>query len=135
MQRMTLTFDHDLVSSLDRYMEASGHQNRSEVVRDLLRASLAQQSEIADDSSPCVAALVYVYELETRNLAQRLMSDYHKRSDLSTARMNIAINSDSCLEVSMLRGQTGEVKNFAQKIIAERGVRHGQLITVPGGVE
>ena len=43
MQRVTVTIDDELMSALDRYMEAGGHQNRSEAVRDLVRAGLLKQ--------------------------------------------------------------------------------------------
>ena len=42
---------------------------------------------------------------------------------------------DSCMEVSVLRGQTEEVERFADHVIAERGVRHGRLVMVPVDVE
>ena len=40
MQRVTIAIDDELMDSLDAYMRASGHQNRSEAVRDLVRAAL-----------------------------------------------------------------------------------------------
>jgi CopG family nickel-responsive transcriptional regulator len=42
MQRITITVDDELVTALDRYIDESGHQNRSEAIRDLTRAGLAQ---------------------------------------------------------------------------------------------
>jgi CopG family nickel-responsive transcriptional regulator len=35
------------------------------------------------------------------------------------------------MEVTVLRGEVGEVRHFADHVIAERGVRHGQLVLVP----
>jgi len=31
----------------------------------------------------------------------------------------------------VLRGRAGEVRHFADHVIAERGVRHGRLVLVP----
>lgn len=135
MQRVTMTIDDELMESLDRYMEASGHQNRSEAVRDLVRAGLLTQPKIDDRARRCMAALVYVYDHETRQLSKRLLSDHHSHADLSIATLHVHINEDSCLEVSLLRGQKAEVEHFAQHVIGERGVRYGQLVVVPASAE
>ncbi len=135
MQRVTLTIDDELMESLDRYMEASGHQNRSEAVRDLVRAGLTRQPKIDDGARRCMAALVYVYDHETRQLSRRLMHDHHSHTDLSIATLHVHIDAESCLEVSLLRGQKSEVEHFAQHVIGERGVRYGQLVVVPASAE
>lgn len=135
MQRVTMTIDDELMESLDRYMEASGHQNRSEAVRDLVRAGLMRERKIDDGGRRCMAALVYVYDHETRQLSKKLLSDHHSHADLSIATLHVHVNEDSCLEVSLLRGQKAEVEHFAQHVIGERGVRYGQLVVVPASAE
>jgi CopG family nickel-responsive transcriptional regulator len=35
------------------------------------------------------------------------------------------------MEVTVLRGAVGDVRHFADHVIAERGVRHGRLVLVP----
>jgi CopG family nickel-responsive transcriptional regulator len=35
------------------------------------------------------------------------------------------------MEVTALKGSTGEVKHFADHIIAERGVRYGRVVMIP----
>ena len=131
MQRVTVTIDDELMIALDRYMESGGHQNRSEAVRDLVRAGLLKQAEAEDGSRPCVAALVYVYDHETRQLSKKLVHDHHSHADMSIATLHVHMDEASCLEVSLLKGQKAEVEHFASHIIGERGVRYGQLVVVP----
>jgi CopG family transcriptional regulator, nickel-responsive regulator len=130
MQRITVTLDDELVEELDRFQREKGYQNRSETLRDLARAGLSQRR--ADDAKgACVAALVYVYDHETRALAKRLAHAQHHHHDLSVATLHVHLDHDSCLEVAVLRGAGGEVRHFAEHVIAERGVRHGQLMIIP----
>lgn len=131
MQRVTVTIDDELMSALDQYMEAGGHQNRSEAVRDLVRAGLMKKPEVDDSARSCVAALVYVYDHETRQLSKRLMTDHHSHADMSIATLHIHMDEATCLEVSLLRGLKSEVEHFASHVIGERGVRYGQLVVVP----
>jgi len=44
-------------------------------VRDLVRAGLLRQPKVDDSNRRCMAALVYVYDHETRQLSKRLMDD------------------------------------------------------------
>ncbi len=131
MQRVTVTIDDDLMSALDRYMESGGHQNRSEAVRDLVRAGLLKEPEAEDGARPCIAALVYVYDHETRQLSKKLVHDHHSHADMSIATLHVHLDAVSCLEVSLLKGQKAEVEHFASHLIGERGVRYGRLVVVP----
>jgi len=135
MQRVTMTIDEELMESLDRFMAASGHRNRSEAVRDLVRAGLLLQPRNDDVERACMAALVYVYDHETRQLSRRLLSDHHSHADMTIATLHVHLDAASCLEVSLLRGQKAEVEHFAQHVIGERGVRYGQLVVVPANLE
>lgn len=131
MQRVTITIDDELMEALDRYMDAGGHQNRSEAVRDLVRAGLVKQLKAEDGARNCVAALVYVYDHETRQLSKKLVHDHHTHSDMSIATLHVHLDEESCLEVSLLKGQKAEVEHFASHLIGEKGVRYGQLVVVP----
>ena len=43
------------------------------------------------------------------------------------------LDDESCLEVTVLKGQGSEVQRFANHVIAERGVRHGHVVYIPAG--
>lgn len=135
LQRVTITIDDELMDSLDLYMEAGGHQNRSEAVRDLVRAGLLRQPAVENGSRPCVAALVYVYDHETRQLSKKLIHDHHSHVDLSLSTLHVHLDAANCLEVSLLKGEKSEVEHFANHVIGEKGVRYGQLVIVPADVE
>lgn len=135
MHRVTIALDDELIEEIERLMKARGYQNRSEAVRDLARAGIRQMNENSHDGENCVAALVYVYNHESRALAKRLTRSFHDHHDLSLSSMHVHLDHDSCMEVSVLRGKTAEVEHLAGHVIAERGVRHGRLITVPVEIE
>ena len=56
----------------------------------------------------------------------------HNFSMLTWSRsLHVHLNQESCLEVTVLKGHGAEVQAFANQVIAERGVRHGQVVYVP----
>jgi CopG family transcriptional regulator, nickel-responsive regulator len=131
MQRITVTLDDELVEALDRLIAARGYQNRSEAIRDLTRAGMAELEEPAPAGHEGVAALVYVYDHEGRDLAKRLTRSFHDHHDLSLATMHVHLDHESCLEVAVLRGAMQDIRHFAGHVMSERGVRHGRLVAVP----
>jgi CopG family transcriptional regulator, nickel-responsive regulator len=130
MQRITITIDDDLLAAVDGLMAQRGYASRSEAVRDLLRATVDRDAA-AHAETPCVATLSYVFDHETRALAQRLMHAQHDRHDLTVASLHVHLDHDACLEVAVLRGASGEVAGFADALTTQRGVRHASLHMVP----
>lgn len=135
MQRVTIALDNELMTEIDRLMKKRGYQNRSETIRDLARAGIRQMNEHNGPAQDCVAALVYVYDHESRALSKRLTRSFHEHHDLSLAAMHVHLDHESCMEITVLRGKTEEVEHLAGHVIAERGVRHGRLVMVPVNIE
>jgi CopG family nickel-responsive transcriptional regulator len=131
MERITMTLDEDLVGALDGFVAERGYANRSEAMRDLLRVGLAQKARKAQASDQCVATLTYVYDHHERELSKRLTHAHHDHHDLSVASLHVHLDHDNCLEVAVLRGTTRSVDAFADRILAERGVRWGHAHVVP----
>jgi CopG family nickel-responsive transcriptional regulator len=111
-------------------VQLRGYQNRSEAIRDLARAGL-QQARQETSQGECVAALVYVYDHGARELARKLVQNFHGHHDMALATLHVHLDHDSCLEIAALRGASAEVQHFADHVIAERGVRYGRLVTIP----
>lgn len=129
MQRITVTLDDALVEELDRAVASGGGGNRSEALRDIMRAGL--NARVEDTSGECVGVLTYVYAHRQRALARRLTEKHHDDHDLTVCSTHLHLDHDSCLEVAILRGDAEPVRRFCQTVIAERGVRHGALSLVP----
>jgi CopG family transcriptional regulator, nickel-responsive regulator len=51
------------------------------------------------------------------------------------ATMHVHLDHESCLEVAVLRGAMEDIRHFAERVISERGVRHGKLVAIPVEVE
>ena len=131
MERFTISLDEQLAQQFDGLIKRLGYQNRSEAVRDMLRRRL-EADRLEKETAPyCIASLSYVYNHHERDLASRLMAIQHDHHDLGLSTMHVHLDHDNCLETVILRGATAQVRGFADSVIAERGVRHGQLNLVP----
>ncbi|WVM90123.1 nickel-responsive transcriptional regulator NikR [Halopseudomonas pachastrellae] len=127
MERITISLESELAEAFDKLIAERGYRNRSEAMRDLLRAALENSRQVQGTSEYCVASLSYVYNHHERELAERLAHHHHEHHDLSVSTLLSYIDHDHCLASSILRGPTRLVRQLAAQIMAESGVRHGQL--------
>ena len=127
MERFTISLEQDLALDFDRLIRERGYTNRSEAVRVMLRAALERRRGERDEGTHCVASLSYVFNHHERELADRLTALQHAHHDLCVSTTHVHLDHDDCLETLLLRGPTAAVRHFADALVAERGVRHGQL--------
>jgi len=135
MERFTISLDEELAQAFDQLIRSRGYTNRSEAIRDMLRQELEQARLARQEAPHCVASLSYVYNHHERQLAERLTDHQHHAHDLVVSTMHVHLDHDHCLETVILRGVTEEVRCFADRLSAERGVRHGQLNLIPVDAE
>lgn len=135
MERITISLNQSLARAFDELIRRKGYRNRSEAVRDMLRQDLESDRLEHDEAPYCVAALSYVYNHHTRTLAERITSLQHEHHDLVLSTMHVHLDHDNCLETVMLRGRTDQVRQFANALIAQPEVRHGQINIVPTDME
>ncbi len=127
MDRFTISLDESLAQAFDNLIKERGYATRSEAVRDILRSHLQLNEQKRNSKGACVAALSYVYNHHERELAERLTSIQHAHHLLTISTMHAHLDHEECIETVLLKGPIAQVRQFADEVIAERGVRHGQL--------
>lgn len=134
MKRLTMSLDDELADAFEALVRARGYENRSEAFRDLLRQDLGNVRLRDRPEEPCVATLSYVYNHHQRQLALRLTDLQHEHHDLTVSTTHAHLDHDHCIETVIMRGRTDEVRAFAESVIAQPGVSHGNLHLVPMAV-
>jgi len=130
--RFTVSLPDPLMQTLDRLRGSRGYSNRSEFVRDLLRAELVKQ-EWEEQAGETVGVLVLVYDHDARALAHKLTDIQHHSHGTITAALHIHLSAHTCLEVIPLRGSPRHVRHVANQLLAAKGVRYGQLVPATTG--
>ncbi|SET54354.1 transcriptional regulator, CopG family [Nitrosomonas marina] len=131
MKRFTISLDDQLSAQFDALMQSRGYTNRSEAVRDMIRELLEKEHLKNENEGYCIASLSYIYNHHENDLANRITSVQHSQHDLTLSSLHVHMDHHNCLEVVILRGTIQKVSDFANQIIATRGVRHGKLFMVP----
>lgn len=131
MRRITISVEDSLAEQFDALIARGGYENRSEAFRDLLRQRIEHERISDNKVRHCVATLSYVYNHHERELASRMAELQHAHHELVISATHVHLDHDHCLETLMLRGPFKAVRSFADRLMAQSGVRHGSVNIVP----
>ena len=118
----------ELLARLDEL--ATAGRTRSKVIRDLLREYLAR-ADLKSGKGPAVGVLTYIYNHDQPDLAHRLMEVQHGHHAEVVSATHVHLDRRDCLEVLILRGPADRLRRLADRLLALRGVRQGQLTLTP----
>jgi CopG family nickel-responsive transcriptional regulator len=127
LERVSLAIEKDLIERFDALIARDGKANRSEAIRDLIRARLIEE-EVSSGRGETVASVTIVYDHQRRELADRLLTAGHDHHKAVLASMHVHLDEVNCLEVVALRGKAKDVRHLAEHMIGMKGVKHGKLV-------
>lgn len=126
MIRFGVSMDEELLERFDAWIERSGQVNRSEAVRDLVRARLVEATT-ADDHAQGFGVLTLVYDHHQRELQDRLTAVQHDHGDSIISTTHVHVDHHNCLEVILLRGGVGVMRRLRDELGGLKGVQHSRL--------
>jgi CopG family nickel-responsive transcriptional regulator len=132
LTRVSISLETALLDAFDRHIiAAKGYATRSEAIRDLIRDRLIRE-EAENVAGEQVAVVSLVYDHHARELAARLIDKQHHHHDLVVSSLHVHLGERHCLEVSVLRGPSGQVKHLGEELLATKGVLHGEITFTSG---
>ena len=126
LKRFSVSLDGPLLDQFDDYITGHGYSNRSEAVRDLIRDRLVNEKWQQDSEVAGVVTLVYDHHQP--QLQERITEIQHNYYRLITSTTHVHMDQHNCLEVIIVKGNAFAVQKLAEKMIALRGVKNGNLI-------
>jgi CopG family transcriptional regulator, nickel-responsive regulator len=133
LARIAISIDKRLMDRFDKVLDEKGYTNRSEAIRDLIRDSLVEREW--EEGKEVVGTITLVYSHHTRELTDTLNDLQHKYYGSIISNLHVHLDEHNCLEVMVVRGNSGEVRAIADRLIGTRGVVHGKLTMATTGRE
>jgi len=131
--RFGVAMDEELLSKFDELVERRGiATNRSEAVRDLVRDALVDEQWEAPGEE-IVGTITMVFDHHANDLAEKLDSLQHAHHDKVVSSMHVHLDAHNCLEVIVVRGESGAIRTIAEALLGTKGVKHGKLVTTTTG--
>lgn len=133
LMRFSVAMPEDLLIQFDQLVARRGlAKNRSEVVRDLVRDALVED-ECATPGKEVVGTLTIVFNHHASDLQEKLDDIQHKYYGSITASMHVHLDAHNCLEVIIMRGETGHIQALSNLILGTKGVKNGRLVMTTTG--
>lgn len=124
--RFGVSLDNALLERFDALCKKRGSPNRSEAIRDLIRAALVE-ARWEEENALVAGTLTMIYNHHKSDLAQRLTEEQHAYHHLIVTSLHVHLDHDNCLEVLVLRGEAGLLRELAHRLLSIKGVKTGRL--------
>jgi len=125
--RFGISIDEKLLANFDQLIEQKSYMNRSEAIRDLIRASLVEE-RLGSEDQEAVGTVTLVYNHHVRDLSDKLTEHQHSHHDQIISSLHVHLDAHNCLEVLIIRGVVRDIKQIANELIGVKGVKHGKLV-------
>jgi CopG family nickel-responsive transcriptional regulator len=124
--RFSVSLPRPLLAELDRRVVAKGYASRSELVRDLIRERLVEQTW-EDPAAEVAGVLTIVYDHHQRDLTQHMLDIQHDEFVHVVATTHVHLDHHNCLETIIIRGLPADIERMRLMIGGLRGVRFSAL--------
>ncbi len=130
--RFGISLDEQLLQNFDQLIEQKHYINRSEAIRDLIRASLVEE-RLGSEDQQAVGTVTLVYNHHVRDLSDKLTEHQHSHHSEIISALHIHLDPHNCLEVLVIRSTVSKIKQIAHELISVKGVKHGKLVMTTTG--
>ncbi len=131
LRRFSVSLEEELLEQFDSYIRERGYVNRSEAVRDLIRKEFISEEWEQDGDVAGVVTLVYNHHQP--QLQEKITEIQHDYYTLITSTTHVHMDHHNCLEVIIVKGKASRIREMAEKVIAMRGVKNGNLTMTSTG--
>lgn len=133
LMRFSVAMPEDLLVEFDQLVARRGlAKNRSEVIRDLVREALAEE-QCGTLGMEVVGTLTIIYDHHVNDLRDKIDGVQHEYFDHIISSTHVHIDHHACLEVIIIRGETGLVQGIGDLILGLKGVQTGRLVLAATG--
>lgn len=123
--RFGVSLEKKLLDQFDASIRRKGYTNRSEALRDLVRADLVAGEW--DKGEDVVGVIMLVFDHHHRELQNKITDLQHRHLSAIISTQHVHLDHNNCLEVIVLKGKADQVRRLADLLQAQRGIKHCSL--------
>lgn len=126
VKRFGVSLEENLLNQLDELVDNHQFPNRSQAIRFLIKKNLVEQNW--EENKLVAGAIVLVYDHHKKELQNKSTDVQHDFHSLILSVQHVHLDHDNCLETIAVKGKAKELQNLADKLIALKGIKHGELV-------
>jgi CopG family nickel-responsive transcriptional regulator len=126
VSRISISLPEDLLSDLDRMVEARGFESRSQAVNDMLHQFLLEHKcDQGDDVMVGIVALFYKNSVP--GLQKQLADLQFQYIDEVVSSLHVHLMHNRTMEVILVQGPARKLQMIADEMTSRRGVTSGKM--------
>ena len=126
LKRFGVSLEEDLLEAFDQFFSERHFPNRSQSLRYLIKNNIVRQK--CENNKIVAGAIVLVYDHHKRDLQTKSTDVQHNYHDLILSVQHVHLDHDNCLETIAVKGKAQDLTALADKLIAIKGIKHGELV-------
>jgi CopG family nickel-responsive transcriptional regulator len=126
VKRFGVSLEEDLLRDLDNLVIKRRFPNRSQAIRFLINQHMVEEKWKEDED--VAGALVLIYDHHKRDLQKQMTDIQHDYHCLILSNLHVHLDHHNCLETIALKGKAAKLLKLADKLIAIKGIKHGDLV-------
>ncbi|MEM3357265.1 MAG: ribbon-helix-helix protein, CopG family [Candidatus Bathyarchaeia archaeon] len=120
MSIISLSLPKTLLDKVDEYIKQQGFANRSEVVRQALRAYMSESRSLDELQGRVTAIITLIYKREAKR--NQITDLQHNYSNTVLTFLHTHVEADSCIEIIVARGDAQVLKALIQALKANKQI-------------
>ena len=121
--RFSVSLPPPLLKRLDETWKSMHYQDRSKAIHDAVRSFISEFEWMQKESGQITGAILVLYYLDKPGLLDEIMKVQHQFKNVISSTTHLHLEENKCLEMIAIRGNTQEVRNLTQALMAKKGVK------------
>lgn len=117
---VSLSIPETLLEKVDNYIKEQGFANRSEIIRQALRAYLSEGRKLGDLQGKITATITIVYQRGART--GQIVDAQHGYSNVVLTFLHTHVDEGYCIEVIVAKGEAKTINAFITALKANKNI-------------
>ncbi|MDR2528176.1 MAG: nickel-responsive transcriptional regulator NikR [Synergistaceae bacterium] len=129
--RFGVTVPENVLAEFDQRLERAGKDNRSDVIRQLMRRHIAEERWREEDGQ-VYGTVTLMYAHHASAITKDLTALQHNHGELVVCTTHVHADHDTCLECVVLRGDASRVRAFVEALGKIKGIKSAETVVTSG---
>ena len=125
MSIISFSIPKTLLEKVDSYLKDQGFANRSELIRQALRAYLSESKRLNELQGRTTAIITIVYRRQARR--DQIMDVQHKFGPVVLTFLHTHIEEGNCIEIIVARGEAQAIKSLIEALKSNEQISQAKV--------
>ena len=130
VSRISISVPPELLRKFDEALKRLGYEERSKAVQIAMQSFVTESKWLCAKQGRGIGAIVMVYDSTIRQVGDVLTEIQHKYRSIAESTIQMHLDEKTCLQIIPVRGDTADVKSYAEVLMTIDGVKEVKLAIV-----